>query len=90
MRGISLTDVRAVIGYRYALVDAHSTGSNRMNEMGSLKMPDVTPRIANAPRGESATVNGIRLHYLVFEAHPRNAEDAVSKRPPVVMLHGWP
>jgi len=61
-----------------------------MNEMGSLKMPDVTPRIANAPRGESATVNGIRLHYLVFEAHPRNAEDAVSKRPPVVMLHGWP
>jgi pimeloyl-ACP methyl ester carboxylesterase/catechol 2,3-dioxygenase-like lactoylglutathione lyase family enzyme len=90
MRGISLTDVRAVIGYRYALVDAHSTGSNRMNEMNSLKMPDVTPRIAYAPRSESATVNGVRLHYLVFEAHPRNADDAVSKRPPVVMLHGWP
>jgi len=52
-------------------------------------MPEIG-QIENPVRSDSALVNGIRLHYRVFEAHPGNTREAASMRPPVLMLHGWP
>ena len=57
--------------------------------MESVKMPEIG-QIENPVRSDSALVNGIRLHYRVFEAHPGNTREAASMRPPVLMLHGWP
>jgi len=51
---------------------------------------DDASRTRVPPRSQTAIVNGVRLHYRVYDAQSDAAAGIDSAQPSVMMLHGWP